>query len=773
MSQRPLFTTSEQPESARRRGILASSWPPLLLLGAVYLALALFFNSTYPVWEGGDEPQHFEQARVLARQGTIPRPVNWTTTPIPERNMSHHPPLYYAAQALSVGWLMPAGEGRLWRANPFVTWPDHPAHYALAVHTPDEQPPYGRAALAVHAARFVSSLLGLLLVLAAYLTAREVVGPRGGLVAAGVVAFTPAVVALSSTVGNEVAVGAFGGLTVAAVTRLARRGGTALTAGLVVGGLGAAAVLSKLNGLAVAPVVVLGGLLAPRLALSARDTHPWRGRVAYLVLALGLPAFALGAWGWAFREDLGLIIYNSELGSGAAGSSLGWIFTPFNPAAWERLLWALPRLFASYWGTLGAVSGAYYLPPVFYLGVGVAALAGLAGMAAGLWIRRGRLALDPGQRRALLVVAAMSLLLTYVVIARTAQARTAAAHDGRHLLTIAGAWATLLVLGWAWLLPRRAQVVAAVGALLALAAASVLGPAQYAGAVHLPFAPIVPATAGAPAQMAYANGLVLEEAAFPMPDLHQAATLKATLRWRVERRLDDDFEAALVFVASDGRPYLLHQTMPLREVLPPSGWLAGDVVSEVREVNVPRQLPLGRGKLELHVVGARDGLLLPARDGAAVPLALGQAVVRPQPISEVEIAHRLDARFGAGLDLVGLALDEALARPGGGLPVKLFWRPSATLVDDYVLSLQLLDAKGGVAAQVDAQPFAGQYPTSQWRPGELVAEARVLPLPANLAPGAYDLLVIVYKQQTLERLRVKDAAGERDFAPVARVEVRR
>ena len=378
--------------SASTRLLLA-----LLLLG--FLGVALFHNLTYPIWEGGDEPQHFEQIRALARDHALPRPVDWTTTPMPLRNMSHHPPLYYAVQALATGWSMPQTAGPVWHANPFVTWPEHPAADALAVHTPEESQPFVGTALAVHAARFVSSLFGLLIVLAAYLLASELMGAGAGLVAAAVVAFTPAVVNLSGTVNNEVAAAGLGALALAFAVRTVTRGGNAVKAGLLIGGLCAAAGLAKLTGLFGLPVALLAGLLAPNLELAGAKGA--RARLLFGALVLGLPALAMGAWYVSVGPDWALVVYDSELG-GAAGAAAGpWFLTPFDPAAWPRFAVALPHLFASYWGMLGAVSGAFYLPDYFYIVVGAVCLAGLAGLLAFAFRRDGWSAAALERRRAL------------------------------------------------------------------------------------------------------------------------------------------------------------------------------------------------------------------------------------------------------------------------------------------------------------------------------------------------------------------------------------
>ncbi|MHB9092875.1 MAG: glycosyltransferase family 39 protein, partial [Chloroflexota bacterium] len=608
------------------------------------------------------------------------------------------------------------------------------------------------------AARFVSSLFGLLIVLAAYLLAAELMGAKAALVVAALVGFTPAVVNLSSTINNEVAAAGLGALALAFAVRLVTRGGDAVRAGLLIGSLCAAAALAKLTGLFGLPVAVLAGLLAPNLTLGGARGP--RARLVYAALVLALPAVAMGAWYASVGPDWGLVVYDSELG-GAAGAAGPWFLTPFDPAVWPRFALALPRLFASYWGMLGAVSGAFYLPDFVYTALGVLCLAGLAGLGAFALRRDDWTAWAPARRRALLVVLVAVVLLTYVVAARTGQARTAEGFDGRHLLSITGAYAALLVLGLSNLLPRRPLAPGAVLGLATLLAVTLAAPSLFKGAVYLPEAPIARASAALPERAVFANGLALVDVDFPADSLRPGASVPARLRWRVDRPLGGNFEAALLFIAGDGKPYLLHQAMPLREVLPPVGWLPGDVVTDERQLTVPAGIPLGPGRVELHVVNA-DGSLLASKDGGARPLDLGAARIRPATVADAAIKTKVGAIFGDKLELVGYSLGAQEGKAGQSLPVELFWRATAALPEDYVVSLQLL-GPNGVVAQQDGQPLAGTYPTSRWVKGDVVWDQRTLALPANVATGNYQLLAVVYRYPSLERLPASAAEAQRDY----------
>jgi hypothetical protein len=65
-----------------------------------------------------------------------------------------------------------------------------------------------------------------------------------------------------------------------------------------------------------------------------------------------------------------------------------------------------------------------------------------------------------------------------------------------------------------------------------------------------------------------------------------------------------------------------------------------------------------------------------------------------------------------------------------------------------------------VVAATDAEPVSGAYPALAWRPGEIVADAYEIQLPAGLPPGEYTPLVIVYEPETGAEL------GRAELGPV-------
>jgi hypothetical protein len=132
----------------------------------------------------------------------------------------------------------------------------------------------------------------------------------------------------------------------------------------------------------------------------------------------------------------------------------------------------------------------------------------------------------------------------------------------------------------------------------------------------------------------------------------------------------------------------------------------------------------------------------------------------------------IQASLGGQVELTGYALDRAAYRPGEDVRVTLYWlglrRPSS----DYKVFVHLRDlADQQMISQHDSDPVYGFTPTTRWDAGELVADEHLLPLPADIPPGTYQLWVGMYDPASGERLTSADAPGQ-DRHPIGVVTVR-
>ena len=115
-------------------------------------------------------------------------------------------------------------------------------------------------------------------------------------------------------------------------------------------------------------------------------------------------------------------------------------------------------------------------------------------------------------------------------------------------------------------------------------------------------------------------------------------------------------------------------------------------------------------------------------------------------------AVTLDARFGERIHLRGYTLAGDVFGPGDVLPVTMFWEAQAPVAERYKVTVQLLDGAGQLVAQHDTEPGDGLIPTTTWDPDQILVDRYGVPLPGELPPGRYTLIVGLYHVATGERL---------------------
>ncbi len=135
--------------------------------------------------------------------------------------------------------------------------------------------------------------------------------------------------------------------------------------------------------------------------------------------------------------------------------------------------------------------------------------------------------------------------------------------------------------------------------------------------------------------------------------------------------------------------------------------------------------------------------------------------VRPTQAFEASIAEKIAL---LGYDVSVTSKDESL-------DLTLYWQALAPMVEDYVLTVQLVSARPGdnvLRLNYNAWPGHGTYPTSAWRPGEVIVDTYDLCLPeADFYTQAWELHVAFYEGTSGERLSID--SGEKGGAPTDHV----
>ncbi|MDH7487175.1 MAG: glycosyltransferase family 39 protein [Anaerolineae bacterium] len=561
-------------------------WLAALLLAQ--LLLGLTYSVLNPLGEAPDEADHYAYIVYIGREGRLPEG--------PTVTQSKHPPLYHLVAAWATRWT--GLDFGFLRSNPDVGVTSEAQAPNFFVHTRLEDWPWRGGALAMHLARLLSLLAGLLLTAATYGLGRAVwpAWPGRALAAAAFVAFLPEALFIGGAVNNDIPAAALATLALWATLRGCRFRDAAL-AGLFMG-LG---LLTKVSTGALWPAIALA-----MLAQERREPRRGLGRAT---LAIGLALLIATPWLWRNWR-----LYGDPLGTPLV---LATVDRRPAPLGWSDLLWLLRGWFFSFWGKFGG-AGHLALPAPLY-----ALWAGLIGLAGVGWVLgecrsqvAGRRPQEAGGKRraAMRIVHPVPCILLgsplLVALAVISYSRMALGTDqGRLLFPALAPIALLLVGGLAGLAGGRDGLLwKGLAGLMALTAVVAL----VAGIV-VPFAPPTPPDGeelaqAQPVGQLFGEGLELAAMRWTEGASGRPAA-ELTLYWRAWQPIAADLRSALRVVDNSGNLIWEWKRSPGAGRLSTDRWPPGRVVADV--YRIPRAALGERAHVEVGVYEFPDGPWLP------------------------------------------------------------------------------------------------------------------------------------------------------------------
>ncbi len=748
--------------------------PFLSLLLVAYLILGFTYSIVNPLFESPDEALHYDNIRFLAEERHLPVMVS------DEPSKAHHPPLYYALGAVSTFWVPNDNfKAIVEQVNPFWAyrlWEPGVDNKNLHLHDPQlESWPYRDVALGVHLMRWLSLLMGAGVILCVYGTAREILPQRRWLAvgSAALVAFNPMFLFITTSVHDDALANLVAAAILLVTARLLVRGPTtrrAAALGLLMG-LG---ILTKLTCLLVAPTVGLAilwrslSLHPPQWGGKRGGSRGWGQAARLLGIVLGLTLLLSGWW---FGRNL--ILYGEPTSMVQQTGVWGVRENAPDLLAAAR---ELGFLYNSFWGVFGY--GQIPMPSWVYKLTRLLGMMAVGGLLL-LWARRRSQArfLEKNLASILLILASAPLVAFGVNFARMTV--SAAADFGRYLFVTLAVLAPLYVLGLGEWSPRhreRSTAALALG-MLALAIYALVGvlapayapPPRYDSPDAPQVAPQHPMDVTYPE---FARLLGYDLAPDP---LHPGDTLRVNLYWQALGMLDidEDFIFFLQAFGRNGEKIGERDTHPGLGRYPTSHWSAGEVIVDTIPVPLAAdaQAPAGLrldlgfyppGGPRLTTAGGYDTISVgPIRLAAREPVAL-----TGEPLAYL---------LGEGVRLVAWDPEwHGPVHPGESLHFTLYWSCDAPLSQAMNVFVHLVGEDGQPLAQGDGPPVNGNYPTNIWASGDVIDDARTVPLPNDLPAGHYGLLVGLYDLQTGQRMPAFDAQGARlpaDAIPLAVVEV--
>ncbi|MCO5188844.1 MAG: glycosyltransferase family 39 protein [Anaerolineae bacterium] len=197
----------------------------------------------------------------------------------------------------------------------------------------------------------------------------------------------------------------------------------------------------------------------------------------------------------------------------------------------------------------------------------------------------------------------------------------------------------------------------------------------------------------------------------------------------------------------------------------PSLWLAGWIVlilaaqlrfvmqtsAEQGRLLFPALLPVALG-VAWGIGQWRRHWIISLVGGAALLTALYSLIFvqlsafnRPQLLDVLpQHVAPLNLEMGDGITLLGTEIETDVAEPGDSVTATLYWQIDQSLHENIPVSFELLGREFQQVGRFAGYHGRGQFPTSLWSPGKVVAETITLPLAAEArVPTALRLYVSV------------------------------
>ncbi len=334
------------------------------LLPLAFFSVGLLYLYGTPHFEASDSDEHVGVIKWIAETGMLP--VQSAQHDHLHAQEASQPPLYYLLMAPVWSAMDTSDFDDFFQFNPLVYMgdPERLGNRSLAFYRQPYPPDIRGASLALYVIRLLTLGLATLSVAAMFQSARTALPGRPGfaVLATALTAFNPMFLFISVSVSNDVLVTTFASLA-CWLALLTLRLGFDSRRSVILGILIGLAALSKLSGLALAPVVALAG------AWLLWRTGDRRGFVI-LIGAITLAPLLLTGW-WFLRN---LALYGELFGTATMLENFGGRNIPLA----RLLLEEFEGLRISYWGLFGSFS--IFTHRIHYLLMDALSLLGFLGL---------------------------------------------------------------------------------------------------------------------------------------------------------------------------------------------------------------------------------------------------------------------------------------------------------------------------------------------------------------------------------------------------------
>jgi len=216
--------------------------------------------------------------------------------------------------------------------------------------------------------------------------------------------------------------------------------------------------------------------------------------------------------------------------------------------------------------------------------------------------------------------------------------------------------------------------------------------------------------------------------------VRQGGEVVVRLYWQALQPLGRDYSSYVHLTAGPEQTTFAASDATHPGYIPTTSWHSTLYTVDEQVVSIPAAAPPVAMQVRVGLYDRETG----ARLGETVLPETVHVLAQPALVTK-RIPVRAPTRFGQDIRLLGYGVQ----RLGDEIGLTLYWQATAQPGQDYQVFVHMLDATGVMVGQDDGVPVGGLYPTSQWLPGQIIADRHRLAAPGSgeavtLAVGLYD-----------------------------------
>jgi 4-amino-4-deoxy-L-arabinose transferase-like glycosyltransferase len=239
--------------------------------------------------------------------------------------------------------------------------------------------------------------------------------------------------------------------------------------------------------------------------------------------------------------------------------------------------------------------------------------------------------------------------------------------------------------------------------------------------------------------------------------------LSLSLRWQSLMPMSNSYSGFVHVVDANSALWAQHDGPPLAGLYPTTHWIPGEIVPDLRRIDLPADIPPGWYRLEMGVYQpeSAEHLIITDDEGRVLGDRLVLDYVQVSEVSRgpFEPQHLMDANLGDVVKLWGYDVDARIAEAGDTVHLVLYWEARQEVEQDYTVFTHLIDNAGWIWGQRDNQPVNGFYPTSFWDEGDVIQDEYQITIDSDTPPGLYQIEVGMYLLATGQRVPVMEDNG--------------